>query len=327
MNRERSRTAGTLSEIKSSGGNMEFFIDKKTYLKIESSIYDKLIKYNANKYIPNIELDLPEINFLSKPPKEHMHRRYTYNIPQYLSELNYLRGSIYTQLMYCCAYNDYSKDLLSIRESSVNPPKECEFYGNVKYVERERFLKITLYDLYSYREKMSLLIYSITNRTIYNGKFKNVTFKEIEKRIKKLTHENCDWLTVDDVKLLKEVVADLNNDSDIKEVNELRHAYMHRINPGIDCLSTRIHSFNQISDKTASLISQVNNIPIEISRDYIGMTKKPVEKEMNFDDLIVHILRAWRVYAKSLKLIVDNIEIVNSLVNEVYFENGTFDFG
>ncbi len=306
---------------------MEYYIDKSTYLSIKEKLYDKEVELYVEKYIPNFEMKLPLRDIFSKPSKVDFKNKYTLNIPEYLHEINSMRRIIYSSLIQCCSHDRYSRDLYEIRESNNYRPKETEFYGTIKFIERERYMKVVLYDLFSYREKISLLIHSITNQKLFNGKIENVTFKRIEDKIDKLNVENCNHLSIENVELLKNIIVKLNSDEDVKFVCELRHAYMHRSNPGIDCLATRIHTFDRISSESAERLSILNNRPASEYENYVNIGKKNIEVEKTFEEVIFSILKVWRNYQFAIKEIVDNIEIVGINVEQSSYVEGTFDFG
>lgn len=284
---------------------MRYPFSKEQYLAIQNKLYDEFDNILNKNNIPNIEYKLRERDLFCTLDKEIIiNRKYTANINEWLHEIKWLQGNICEELLLCLGYNQ-------IYDKFISPLK-----GTLKYLNRERYLRLLVYDIFSLREKLAFLIYEMFNRQIRVPKIqyrcvnneiekekklvelnkKEVSFDKITKGLKvfDILKENITWISEDEFQLIIDSINEFKDNTHIKNLKDIRDAFTHRSNPGIDCLTLR--SFESSKPDPS----------------------KPLEKETCFEDIINDVLTVWKLFTVKFKFLLENVSILKNEIEHFY---------
>lgn len=311
---------------------MRYPFSKEQYLSVQDKLYDEFENILRKKNISNIEYKLVERDLFYTPDKEIIrNRKYTTNINSWLEEIGWLKGNILEELLLCLGYNQ-------IYDKFISP-----LSGSLKYVNRERYLRLLVYDLFTFREKLSFLIYEMFNRKIkipikkrvcINNKVEikqelkelnknQVSFDKIIKGLEVLdiSKENIIWISKDEFKLIVSIMHEFNDNKHIKNLKDIRHAFTHRSNPGIDCLALRSFEYSKPDSITQKMLLQYDKslgIKEPQKLQYVIKSSKPLEKETCFEDIISDVLAVWQLFTVKFKFLLENVSILRNEIECFY---------
>lgn len=291
---------------------MNHMYTKDEYISIHSELYDVQMKILEDRIIPNLELVFEERDLFFSPPVEFKERKYTVNVYNWLNELNELRNHIFYELILCRSYNDIADNY------------DAPIRGSLIYIDRERYLRILLYDLFSYREKLSFLIYELFNRDIGINNSKKVSFHNVYKGVCSIEDNSISWLTKNQIAMIRKILEEIKNHNGNELFNNLRHAYTHRSNPGVDCMSMRIHNY-PIVPELEIYKTMVKDNGEDLNLHVVS--DKPSEAEVKFEDVFPELMDYWRTLISSLYRLISEVDVVSYQVEEVIFEEGRIIVG
>ncbi len=290
---------------------MNHMYTKKEYISIHSALYDIQRKILADGTVPNLEVVFEERDLFFSPPPEFRERKYTVNVYNWLSELNELRHHIYYEFILCLSYHEIAQKY------------EGAIRGSLRYIDRERYLRLLIYDLFSYREKLSFLVYELFNRDIGIDSTKKVTFHKVYKGISNIDVTSFCWLTENEIVKVRNLLEDICNHKGNRLFNELRHAYTHRSNPGIDAMTMRIHNYPIVPEQELEIYKTIamnsgeddwENLRLHVVSD------KPSEVEVKFEEIFPDLIDYWRTLIGTIHTLITEVNIVGYQVNEVIFK-------
>lgn len=311
---------------------MRYPFSKEQYLSVQDKLYDAMTDICKEDKIANVEYKLVEKDLLYTPSRDIiMHRKYTANVHNWLEEIEWLKCNIVEELLLCLSYDRICNEF------------DSPLKGTLRYVNRERYLKLIVYDLFTFREKFSFLIYELFNRqikiyvdkkvcsnnrvkvikTLKNLKNTEVSFKKISAGLKifDIFKENVSWIDEKEYKLICSVVNEFDTNVHVKNLKNIRNAFTHRSNPGIDCSPLRSYEYDEVDQETKQMLSYFDkSIGIKNSKKsrYIVKSSKPLEKEEKFGEIIHDVLEVWKLFMNSLKELLDNVSILKSEVDKFY---------
>ncbi|MBU3188765.1 hypothetical protein K9O30_06270 [Clostridium bowmanii] len=307
------------------------YSSKKEFFAVQDKLYDAIENIFKEEIISNIDYKLIEQGLFYTPDRDIIiSRKFTANIYVWLKEIQQLKGNIIDEISLCLAYDRIY--------SEFNSP----IRGSLKFIERERFLKLSIYDLFTFREKLALLIYQIFNRQIkifknnyicINNKIEKVKkLKKLEKNeisFEKINiglqnidiyEENITWINNDEFELIKDVINQLSTSEHVKIFKEIRHPFTHRSNPGIDCLGLRSFEFKKVDDLTRKMqihFDTEQGIKNAKELNYVIKSAIPLEKEIKFDEAIGDVLATWKLFIDGLEMLLKSVEILKAEVSKV----------
>lgn len=287
---------------------MKYPYSEYEFLQIQKLIYSKKIDIIDEGIIPNIEFKILERPILYSPPNEARYRKFTVNINPRLHELNEMRNQIVHELLWCLACDRASQEFISPTS------------GFLKYIERERYFKISIYDLFSYRERIAYLIYELFDRKIIKGKKSIVDFNKIHEAIGNIDITNFDWISDSEMEIIKHEFNELKDNSSIKEIVKFRHAFTHRSSPGIDCMSLQIHEYKRITGEELKMQREFSRSQGDVNweeQEFISISGKSSEPEIAFKVVRIDMLTAWEVMSRSMKVLIENIKLISDEVEEL----------
>lgn len=255
---------------------------KEKFLSIQDILYDKIDEVLKENIIANLDLKI-ERNIFKDFSKE---RVYTNNIREWLDQLNWLKKNIYEELVFTLAY-DRTFD-------EVNETLK----GTIKFNYRQRYLRLALYDLFTFREKLAYLIYELFNRKIKYKK--QISFFSIVTGLNGLdmSKENITWINDNEFKLIKDIMNKLNENETVNILKQARNSFTHRSNIGID---------------TIPLISLEENI---LDNGYKQVLYKKLEEQVKYEDIINNILVVWSLFIHSLKSLIEDVKLLKEEVEK-----------
>ncbi|RXM59331.1 hypothetical protein [Clostridium tetani] len=310
---------------------MKYTLSKKEFLSAQDKLYDEIEDILKKEIIHSIDYKLVKQNlFYVQDEDTTTNKRYTYNINPWLQEIRWLTGNINEELILCLAYN------------SICDKCDVHLRNSLKFVSRERYLKLVLYDLFTFREKVAFLIYEVFNRQIkipinehvcVNNKpeikkrFKDlernkVSFHKIREglRFMDICQENITWINDSELKLIKYIVNQFATNKSVKIFNEVRHPFTHRSNPGIDCLPLYSFEYKQIDKLTQKMCLQMDKrlgIKNPEKLNYIVKSAIPLEKQIKFEEIISDILKVWELFINGLENLLNNVVILNKQISKI----------
>ncbi|MEY8763879.1 MULTISPECIES: hypothetical protein [Clostridium] len=303
---------------------MKYPFSKEEFLSIQDKLYDAIEDILKENIIANIDYKLVEREILYKPERNIINsRKYTANTYAWLQEIEFLKGNIIVELLLCLAYDRiYNKF-----------PKPLS--GTLKFVNRERYLKLTVYDLFTFREKLAFLIYEVFNRKIkiyVNNKIKKtkklrnlkrneVSFDKINKGLKiiDISNDNIFWINNDEFKLIKNIMEQFNTDEHVKIFKEIRNPFTHRSNPGIDCIPLESFEYKKPDPLTRKMLLQIDEeLGIKNAKklNYVITSAAPLEKQMKFEDIIDDLIAIWKLFIGGLESLLKNVAILKEQISE-----------
>lgn len=287
---------------------MQFPFTEEEYLNMHRILFEKQIQIVNASIIPNIEYTVIERPMLYRPAKELYYRKYTVNINPWLCELSELRNHIIFEI------------LLTLASELAACDFEDSTKGYLRYIERDRYLRLSIYDLFSYREKLAFLIYELFDRRIAVNEKRKINFDTIHKYLISKDKNGFDWLDDSEVELIVNSLDRLKQDNAIKALFDLRNAYTHRGAPGIDCLSIRIHEYNKIQGVELDIqrkFSQSMGEKNWRTQEFMSIGSKPFEIEKDFETVKTDLLSAWKLMSDIMRTFITDIKIINDEIDEV----------
>lgn len=311
---------------------MKYPFSKEQYLSVQGKLYDAMIDICKEEKITSMDYKLIERDLLYTPNRDTIiNRKYTANISKWLEEIGWLKSNIVEEILLCLSYD-------RIYNEFDSPLK-----GILKYVNRERYLKLIVYDLFTFREKFSFLIYEVFNRqikiyvnkkvcvnnqietvkTLKQLKNTEVSFKKVSEGLSifDIFKENVSWINEKEFKLICSIVNEFDTNTYIKRLKDIRNAFTHRSNPGIDCLSLRSYEYPEVDQETRRMLLNFDkSLGIENPEKlkYIIKSSKPLEKEEKFEKIMYDILGVWRLFANSFKNLLTDVSILKIEVDKLY---------
>ncbi|MBW9169757.1 hypothetical protein K2F43_00890 [Clostridium estertheticum] len=308
------------------------YSSKKEFLEVQNKLYDAMENILKENNIAKLNYKLVEQDIFFRPDKDIIiNRRYTANINGWLQELKWLSGNIYEEMLLCLSYNN-------IYDKFDSPLR-----GSLKFVNRERYLKLTIYDLFTFREKLAFLMYEMFNRQIKIPTIKYVSInnkrekKEILKKLDKnevsfdkinnglkiidISLENISWINNEEFKLIKDIMNQFSINEHVKILKQIRHPFTHRSNPGIDCFPMQSFEYKEVDESSRKMLlhmDEMSGIKDAKKLNYIVTSATPLEKQIKFDDAIVDVLATWELFVLGLKNLLRNVDILKQQVSGFY---------
>lgn len=281
---------------------MDSIFDKEIYINIQYRVYEIMENNIKNKKVPNLEFETKELGIIEVPTNEVLkNRKYTANINEWLIEIEYFIGIIVEELLYLLSYEKiyYSDKKLSSYVITL----------------RERYFKLVIYDLYSIREKLAYLIMELFNREIEIN-YEKLSFNRL---LKKMNEDNLDtpeWISEYEYTLIKKVLSENFKPDSYKYIfEEIRHSFTHRSNPGIGFIPLRTYEYKKVDEKILQILKKGMN---EEKDEYISLSLKPKEKQINSKMLIEDLLDMWGLFIKGFELLFKRITLLNNEIIKFY---------
>lgn len=301
--------------FKKGGIYINYIMNKLQYLKMQEKLYDEIDNILKKNQIHNIVYKVVDKGIFFTPNyNEIRERKYTSNINQWLSEIYWTRNNVFEEILFCMAYH----------ETYLKYDFEGICKGNI-HLYAERYLKLSIYDLFSIREKIAYLIYETFNRQIKvkNKKIERISFKKIISGLNQLDviAEKINWISTEEFIIIKDILNNnFNNEICDKIFNEIRHPFTHRSNPGIDYMSLESFEFKEVDEDTRQMLLKFDK---DLGGEnpekykYIIKSAKMLEGKYKFDDVINDILDVWTSYVNGLKILLTEINIIKNEIEKI----------
>lgn len=307
---------------------MKYLYSKEEFLSVQDKLYDAIEDILKDNRITNIDYNLIERGLFYKPDKKIIiNRKYTANVYAWLKEIKFLKGNIFEELLLCLAYN-------KIFDKFDSPLR-----NSLKFIIRERYLKLAVYDLFTFREKLAFLIYEVFNRQIKiysteyriinnkvekerklnNLKRNEVNFNKINNGLKIIDtpNENFTWISDNEIKLIKDIINQFSTNESVRIFREIRHPFTHRSNPGIDCFPLESFEYKKVDDLTRNILLRMDEkkgVKNAEKFNYITASAIPLEKQMSFEDVMCDTLNTWKLFVNGLGKLLKNVSILKEQV-------------
>lgn len=301
---------------------MKYPISKNEFLNVQTMLYDAIQNILDENIITNLDFKI-ERDLLYVPDENiSKERLYTCNIKEWIYEIKCLKDNIFEELLFCLAYDriyDNFKGSLS---------------GTIKFDYRQHYLRLAIYDLFSFREKLAFLIRELFDRRIKvyvkkdKLKFpnqKDVSFDKINKGLKiiDIFDENITWINDDQFKLIKDVMSKFKDDAHVKISKNVRDSFTHRSNTGIDNLPLMSFErtfekidYNKAADPVKKYIFKNNNN--EMGINYISRKPLNEDKQFKYEEIIDDVLETWKLFSHGFENLLKNVTILKKQVIKFY---------
>ncbi|MBU3171325.1 hypothetical protein [Clostridium estertheticum] len=301
---------------------MKYPFSREEFLNVQTMLYDAIQKVLDENIITNVNFKIERDLFYVPDENISKERLYTCNIKEWIYEIKCLEDNIFEELLFCLAYDKtYDNFNGSLR-------------GTIKFDYRQHYLRLAIYDLFSFREKLAFLIRELFDRRIKiyikrdklkTPDQKEVSFEKINNGLKimDIIEENITWINDDEFKLIKDIMGKFKDDAHVKISREVRNSFTHRSNTGIDnvplmSFERRFEKINydKVDDLVKKYIFKNNNNQMGIN--FISHKLLKDDKQLKYEEIIDDVLKTWELFAQGFEKLLKNIAILKKQIIEFY---------
>lgn len=286
---------------------MKYPYSKQEYLEFQNMIFDEFEKIIDENNINCFQFELVERPIFFRPSNDVMSYKYTVNSYHWLQELSYLRDQIVHEILLASAYERVSN-------VSVDGIK-----GGLKYIDRDRYLKLGIIDIVAYMDKLANLIYELLDRRI-TFKGNHISFMKLAQQISKINTLEYYWLSDIEIDLIIEQILLLSNDEKLNRIRKLRNQYVHNGNPGIDSIGLCLHNFEVYKDNELKYLREYDmrhGDPNWATNMYMNVGAKEVLKKISYDEVQELLFYSWNILSGTMVSLIEGIKILKNEVVEL----------